>query len=366
MTEVKKDHKCPFCESLITKEQYDKVIEENELLKKKAKELEEIIKKLELEKAKLQEKIKDAVDKEKVRAQKKSKEFEKVIKKLQSEKIQLQGKIKEAIDKEKIKAQKLQEDIKKLKEEKARFKDEIKDVRIKERQRFAEKLEKDTRIIEKLKEENELLKKGMTAQEMGFDFENKMHDWLERKFDQDKVEKTGKKGDSLLRIMSKDKEVGIILIECKRKDKHTSADVEEVKRHKINAKANIGVLITNGYFGKRKMDGFCNIDGILVIRPHSALEFIDLLREHIIEVENYKLTEEEKNKELTRLWKFIHSPEFESQMNAILRDVNKLKELDTKERDILEKRGEIEEDILKAHKLIIEGITKTRKKELEI
>src|SRR3989344_4175146 len=147
MAEDKKDHKCPFCESLITKEQYDKVIQENELLKKKAKELEEIIKKLESEKAK---------------------------------------------HKEKIKAQKLQDEIKKLKEEKAKFKEEIKDVRRKEKQKFAEKLERDTRIIEKLKEENELLKKGMTAQEMGFDFENKMNDWLKRKFDKDIVEKTGK------------------------------------------------------------------------------------------------------------------------------------------------------------------------------
>ena len=327
MTENRKDHKCPFCESLITKEQYDKVIQENELLKKKAKELEEVIKKLESEKAKLQEKIK------------------------------------EAVDKERVKAQKLQEQIKKLKEEKVKHKEQIKEVRKVEKQKYGQKLERETRIINKLKEENELLKKGMTAQEMGFDFENKMHDWLERKFNKDKVEKTGKKGDSLLRIMNKDQEVGIILVECKRKDRHAPADIEEVKRHKINAKANVGVLITNGYFGKRKMDGFCNIEGILVIRPHSALEFIELLREHIVEVENYKITEEEKNKELMKLWEFIHSPEFESQMNSILIDVNKLKELDLKEKNILEKRGEIEDNILKAHKLVLDGITNTRKKE---
>ncbi|MEN9625884.1 MAG: hypothetical protein RL557_212, partial [archaeon] len=264
-----KSYKCPFCESQITKEQYDKVIQENELLKKKAKEFEETIKKLESEKAKLQEKIKEAVDKEKIKALKKAKEFEDAIKKLQAEKIKLRESIKDAVEKEKVKSQRLQDDIKKL------------------------------------KEENELLKKGMTAQEMGFEFENKMHDWLERKFINDKVEKTGKKGDSLLRIMNKDKEIGLILIECKRKDRHAPADVEEVKRHKINAKANVGVLVTNGYFGKRKMDGFCNIDGTLIVRPHSALEFIELLREHIVEVENYKLTEEEKNKELIRLWKFI-------------------------------------------------------------
>ena len=218
-----------------------------------------------------------------------------------------------------------------------------------------------------MKEKIELLEKGMTAQEAGFDFENRMYDWLKKKFDKDNVEKTGKKGDSLLRVMNKGKEIGIILIECKRKITHAKADVEEVKRHKLTAKADVGVLITNGYFGKKKkMDGFCNIDNILVIRPHSALEFIQLLREHIAEIDYLKISEEEKNKELTKLWRFIHSPEFESQMNAILQNVNNLKELDVKEMEILEKRGKIEENILKSHKLILEGINRTRKNETHI
>ncbi|VVB83896.1 Uncharacterised protein [uncultured archaeon] len=325
MIEDKQVYKCPFCESKITKEQFDQVIQENELLKKKAQELQETIKKLESEKAKLKEKIK------------------------------------EAVEIEKKKAQKLIDENKKLKQEKAKFEEQIKEVRKKEREKYGEKLERDSRLIEKLKEENELLKKGLSPQDAGFDFENNMQAWLEKKFDKDKVEKTGKKGDSLLRIMNKGKEIGMILIECKKKATHQKSDIEEVKRHKIDAKADVGVLITNGYFGKKKMDGFCNIEGILVIRPYSALEFIELLRKQIVEIDSLKISDEEKNKELTKLWKFIHSQEFESQMNSILRDVNLLKELDDKEGDILKKRGKIEENILKAHKIISEEIDKTRK-----
>ena len=326
IAEENKDHECPFCHSLITKEQYDKVIEENELLKEKAKELEGIIDTLKEEKAKLEEKTKNAVDEEKK------------------------------------KALKLQEDIKKLKEEKAKFGEEKEEAIRKERQKLGEQLEGNKRKMQEMKDKIELLEKGMTAQEMGFDFENKMQEWLEIKFDKDKVEKTGKKGDSILRVMNKDKEIGIILVECKKEELHKKASIDEVKRHKIDAKADVGVLVTNGSFGKEsKMDGFCNIDGVSVIRPHSAIEFIELLREHIIEVDNLKISEEEKNEEMTRLWRFIHSPEFESQMNAILRDVNQLKELDTKEMEMLEKRGKIEDDILKAHKLILDGIIRTRK-----
>ena len=53
-------------------------------------------------------------------------------------------------------------------------------------------------------------------------------------------------------------------------------------------------------------------------------------------------------------------------MNAILQNVNNLKELDVKEMEILEKRGKIEENILKSHKLILEGINRTRKNETHI
>ena len=355
MVENKQTYKCPFCESNISKEQYNKVIQENELLKKKAKELEEKIIQLETEKTKLQERIKKAVNEEKAKAQKK-------IIQLEAEKTKLQSKIKDAVNKEKINVQKLQLEIKKLKDEKAKFKEQIKDVRRKEKQNYAEKLERDSRIIEKLRKENELLKKGMSAQDMGFEFENKMHEWLKIKFDKDYVEKTGKKGDSLIRVKNNGKEVGIILIECKKKDTITKADFDEVKRHKLESKANVGVLVTNGYLGKKtKMDGFRNIGGVLVIRPHSALEFIELLREHIVEIDHLKISGEEKNKEMTRLWEFIHSPAFESQMNSILQNVNKLKELDATEYKILEKRETIEDNILKAHKLILDGIIRTRK-----
>lgn len=321
-----KTHECPFCHSSITKKKYDEVIQENKLLKEKAKELEEEIRKLKSEKEKLQEKIK------------------------------------EAVSKERRKSQKYLDEIKQLKNEKVKFKEQLKDVRKREKQKYGEMLSRNARIIEKQKEEISLLKKGMSPQDAGFEFEKNMYNWLKAKFTKDNVQPTGKMGDSLVRVMNQGKEVGIILVECKKKATHTKKDVEDVKRHKITAKANVGVLVTNAYLGKkRKMDGFCNIGGVLVIRPHSALEFIELLREHIVEIDHLKISEEEKNKEMARLWKFIHSPEFENQMNSILQDVNKLKELDIDESKILKNRGLIEDNILKSHKLILDKIHKTRK-----
>ena len=56
------------------------------------------------------------------------------------------------------------------------------------------------------------------------------------------------------------------------------------------------------------------------------------------------MSKEKKNKEMLKLWEFIHRAEFESQMNSILRDVSKL-------------------HFLKAHQLITKGGPSIRKKE---
>ena len=190
-----------------------------------------------------------------------------------------------------------------------------------------------------------------------------MCDILKKEFPNDEVEPTGKKGDIIIHVKAKNREIiGVILVECKRVDKHSSAHIDEVKRHKINAKANVGILVTNGDFGKTRMDGFKNVDDILIIRPFSAVDFIRHIRNNLIEIDSLKMTKEEKNQEMTKLWNFIHSTEFESQMNSIFREITRIQELDTRELYLIEKRKQIEDNLLKAHKLISEGIQNSKKK----
>jgi len=339
----KKVYECPFCDSKISKEKYDEVIRENEILKKKIEGLE-----------KEREQFKEKVAK-----------FEEEKKKL---KKQMQDSLNAQIAKEKqkfnIELIKYQEQAKRFKEKEIKFKEDLKKARSDERMKMGHQLTKYELTIRKQKDEIDNLKKGKTAQELGFDFENEMYDILKKEFPDDKVEKTGKKGDSIIYVKARGNEIiGTILIECKRTEKHTSAHVDEVKRHKIDAKANVGILVTNGDFGKIKMDGFKNVDDILIIRPFSAVDFIKHIRKVLVDIDSLKLTKDEKNKEMIKLWNFIHSPEFESQMNSILREINKLQELDTKEIDLIEKRKQIEENLLKAHKLISEGIQNAKKKE---
>ncbi len=337
---AEKTYECPFCNSKITKEKYDEVIRENEILKKKVEGLEKEREQLKAQEVKLIEEKKN---------------FEKKLKDaVNASVIQERKKLDSQLSK-------YNEEIKKLKEKESKFKEELKNARSQERIKLGNELTKYELTIRKQKEQIENLKKGKTAQELGFDFENEMYDILKKEFPNDEVEHTGKKGDALIKIKDKNEIIGIILVECKKVEKHSPSHIDEVKRHKIAAKADVGILVTDGDFGKSKMDGFRNIDDILIIRPYSAVDFIRHIRSNLIEICSLKMTKEEKNKEMKKLWDFIHSPEFESQMNSILREISILEDLDSKEYGLLEKRKRIEENLLKAHELISEGVRNSGK-----
>lgn len=324
----KEDYKCPFCESHISKEKYEKVIKENRLLKEKISQLEEENKK-HLEKIEIGEK----------KLEEKRKEFE-VIKKKNEEDIKK--------EKEKIKEMEM-----KIKEERKKDKEKMKEKEMEIKQREKKKYGEEFKNLQ-LKIKN--LEEGRSASEAGFDYEKELFGILKKEFENDEVKHEGKMGDIIIEVKAKNKTIGTLLIELKKVTRHSPSHIEEVKRHKIDARADVGVLVTNGDFGRVKMDGFKNIDNILVIRPYSVVDFLKLLKKHLLEINSLKVSFEEREDKMVKLWKFIHSTEFETQMNSIFRDISQFKELDVKETKILSERDQIEEHLLLAYNVIKEGI----------
>lgn len=299
--ENEKDYKCPWCHSHISHEKYNKLMREHEALKKE------------------HEKSKQEVEKYKKLSEQSKNEIAKINR-----------------------------------EHKEELRNIEKNVRSSERKKLGDR-------IEKLNLEIKRLKEGKTAQEIGFDYEKELYGILKAEFGKhDLVEKTGHLGDIRIKVKSKGKVVGIILLELKKVAKHSEAHVEELRRHKIEDKADYGLLVTNGDFGRVKMDGLKIIEDIIVIRPNSVIDFVKILRGHLVDIDSYKISLEEKEKERLKLWQFIHSMEFETQMNSILKDINQFRKLDKKESGIIEKRSEIEDNLVKAHNIIVEGIRKTR------
>lgn len=111
------------------------------------------------------------------------------------------------------------------------------------------------------------------------------------------------------------------------------------------------------------MDGFKNIEDVLIIRPNSAVDFLKLIKKHLMEINGLKASFKEKEDERAKLWEFIHSIEFETQMNSIFRDINLFKDLDIKETKIINERDKIEVHLLSAYNIIKEGIGRTKKHE---
>src|SRR3989344_9700786 len=311
---IKEDYRCPFCKSHISKEVYDKVIEENRLLKEKISQLEE--------------------------------ENRKNLVIIEAGEKKLEANQKKLDEKER----KHKEEMHKQKE---MMKEKEKKIKEREQQKHGEEIKKLNLKIEQLQE-------GKSASESGFDYEKELYGILVKEFEGDDVKLTGKMGDIIIEVKGRGKTIGTLLIELKKVGKHSPLHIEEVKRHKIDAKADVGILVTNGDFGKVKMDGFKNIDDVLIIRPNSAVDFLKLLRKHLLEINNLKISFEEKENERAKLWEFIHSIEFETQMNSIFRDINQFKELDLKETKIITERDKIEEHLLFAYNIIKEGIKKTK------
>ena len=323
-----KKYECPWCKSHISKEKYDKVIRENKALREKISQLEEENKK-HLEKIKIGEK-QLAEEQKKFEAEKKK--DEEAMKKEMEKIKKMETKIKEERekDKEKMKAKEIEIKAK----EKKKYGQEFKNLQLK---------------IKNLEE-------AKSASETGFDYEKELYGILKEECEGDEVHHTGKMGDILIKVKAKNKTVGTLLIELKKVTRHSSYHIDEVKRHKIDAQADVGVLVTNGDFGKVKMDGFKNIDNVLIIRPNSAVDFLKLLRKHILEINSLKESFEKREDKMAKLWKFIHSVEFETQMNSIFRDIGQFKELDEKETKILKERDKIEEHLLMAYNVIRDGV----------
>ena len=81
----------------------------------------------------------------------------------------------------------------------------------------------------------------------------------------------------------------------------------------------------------------------------------------MVEIYKLKVSFEDKENERAKLWEFIHSVEFETQMNSIFRDINLFKSLDDKETKLLKERNKIEDHFLHAYNIIKDGIRKSKK-----
>ena len=238
----------------------------------------------------------------------------------------------EDIEKEKIKTQKLLEATKKDREDlikknlieknkaikEAEAKGTLKGIQKEksERERMTKMISKRTEDLtkanKKIMELQDQLKKGITPQTAGFDYEKEVGKILKENFTEDDIVPTGKQGDVIQKVYKNKKEVGTILYECKKTERYDNNFIKEVKRHQEIAKADYGVIVTHA--SKQNKSNFFVEDNIIVINPLGLLDIAYLLRITLIQISEMKLTKEKTEQKGLEILRYMQTGEFKKYM----------------------------------------------------
>lgn len=315
-----KKYNCPLCNSILSESRYYEIVGVWEARKK----IEDKLKK-DLE---IAEKTKEKILKEKKEMQEKLvKEKEEIKKNFQ---IQFEKQKIELIKKAQEEAKKLlSKDIEKLNKEKKEIEKKGKEEILKAQKEFLEKgkeyekkrtdklteslklkTEDWKKAMEQIKELKEQLKKGTTPQIEGLNFEEELVKELKLRFPIDKIERHGHMGDILHYVIFKNKEVGLIVYECKKTQSFQKNYVKQIKEDVAKRNASYGVLVTMA--SEKGKAGFWVDNDILIVHPYGTIYIAEILRKWLIEIDSLKLSKNEVNECAKKLLEYVKGNKFKN------------------------------------------------------
>lgn len=133
---------------------------------------------------------------------------------------------------------------------------------------------------------------------------------LEKEFPEDKIEHHGKTGDIAHHVNFKNKQVGLILYECKKTTKFNPAFIDQTKKAMAQRQATYGVLVTTA--SKKETAGFWVEKGILIVHPYGAIYIAKVLRRSIMEIYSWKISRMEMEKRSKELMEYITGEDFKN------------------------------------------------------
>lgn len=161
--------------------------------------------------------------------------------------------------------------------------------------------------------------------------------WLAQQFPQDDIEEIKKGalgGDCIQTINSRHKrECGTIYYESKR-TKHFSLEwIEKFKADIRDRNTDIGVLISQAR--PQGMERMGMVDGIWVCNFDEFKGLCHVLRNHIIQLDHTRASQENKGDKMSMLYEFLQSNEFRLQVEAIVDGFTQMKQdLDREKRSM--------------------------------
>jgi len=178
--------------------------------------------------------------------------------------------------------------------------------------------------IQKLKDRVRQIQQGTTPQTEGLEFEDKLFARLKKEFPEDEFEHTGKGGDILHFVRFEKETAGIIVYECKRCPAIETSHFRQALAAKKQRDADFAVLVTTGkrFATREKNKGFTGFtlrEGVLIISPLGVIPLASLLRTNVIEMARAKIDKDKRAIIASRLVEFITSPQVKNQIDGVVR-----------------------------------------------
>lgn len=176
----------------------------------------------------------------------------------------------------------------------------------------AKKYDQANSEIKKLKEQ---IEKGITPQIEGLLEEDKLLAKLKELFPQDKFEHPGKSGDIIQFVYEQNKEIGIIVYECKKVKVFNRNHIKQAKDARKARKADFAILVTNAFPSKKQY--YFVEDTVFVISPISLEPITITLRDGLVKISILKISNESKEKAVQRIYNYLSSNEYNNKINDV-------------------------------------------------
>ncbi len=169
------------------------------------------------------------------------------------------------------------------------------------------------------------LERGTTPQTEGLEFEDVLYKRLQKEFPEDRIEHKGKGGDILQFVIFRKEVAGKIIYECKQTPKILPAHVQQAAIAKKTREAHFAILVTTGT--RKGFTGLAQEDNVLIVAPLGVIPLARLCRAHLIEMAKAKLDNEQKNRVATQLLGFITSPTYRIPLEQVMQQAKKVQDL---------------------------------------
>ncbi len=193
---------------------------------------------------------------------------------------------------------------------------------------FEEKLKLSTKM-----EELQRALDKKTAEELGEGAEIDLFEALKGEFDDDRIERVNKGqpgADILHTIIHNGRECGTIIYDSKNHNAWRNDFVTKLRSDQMAAKAEHAILSTRKFpSGERHLHVQ---DGILLASPARVVALVQIVRQHLIQTQTLRMSNEERTQKIAALYSFITSQQCADMFASLDSQAEALLEIQVKEK----------------------------------